>query len=115
MSPILTRSYDNSRTGANTKDTVLTQANIGQRGIRRITSLTMDGDARGVEAQPRILPKVKMANEKLRDVLVLCSMNNSVRAFEANTFEVLWTVLPGTPINGSAAIDMHRINDHWGI
>src|ERR1700750_1595742 len=83
MSPILTRSYDNSRTGANTKDTVLTQANIGQRGIRRITSLTMDGDARGVEAQPRILPKVKMANEKLRDVLVLCSMNNSVRAIRS--------------------------------
>jgi len=115
MSPVLTRGYDNSRTGANTKETILTQANVSQRGIRRLTSLTMDGDARGVEAQPLILPKVKMANGKVRDVLVLCSMNNSVRAFDANTYEVLWTVSLGTPINGSAAIDMHRINDHWGI
>ncbi len=75
----------------------------------------MDGDARGVEAQPLILPKVKMTDGKVRDVLVLCSMSNSVRAFDANTFDVLWTISLGTPINGSDAIDMHTINDHWGI
>src|SRR5271155_309377 len=115
MSPVLTRGYDNSRTGANTKETVLTQANVAQRGIKRLTSLTMDGDARGVEAQPLILPSVKMADGKVRDVLVLCSMSNSVRAFDANTFDVLWTISLGTPIKGSAAIDMHIINDHWGI
>ncbi|HLH37270.1 MAG TPA: hypothetical protein VKX41_21555 [Alloacidobacterium sp.] len=115
MSPVVTRSYDNSRTGANTRETTLTQANVEQRGIRRLTSLVMDGDARGVEAQPLILPKVKMKDGKLRDVVVLCSMNNSVRAFDANTYEVLWTVSLGTPIKGSAAIDMHLINDHWGI
>jgi len=115
MSPVLTRAYDNSRTGANPKETTLTQANVAQRGIKRLTSLTIDGDARGIEAQPLILPKVKMADGKVRDVLVLCSMNNSVRAFDANTYDVLWTISLGTPVNGSNAIDMHQINDHWGI
>jgi len=115
MSPVLTRAYDNSRTGATTTETVLSQASVGTRGIKRLASLTMTGDARGAEAQPLILPGVKMADGKVRDVIVLCSMNNSVWAFDANTYEQLWTVTLGPPANGSASIDMHTINDHWGI
>ena len=115
MSPVLTRAYDNSRTGATTTETVLTQASVGTRGIKRLASLTMTGDARGAEAQPLILPSVKMPDGRVRDVIVLCSMNNSVWAFDANTYEQLWTVSLGTPANGSASIDMHTINDHWGI
>lgn len=115
MSPVLTRAYDNSRTGSNPHETVLTQTLVGQRGIKRLFSLNMDGDARGVEAQPLILPKVKMKDGNLRDVILLASMSNSVYAFDANTGDKLWTVNLGTPVNGSNAIDMYKINDHWGI
>src|SRR5450755_141299 len=92
MSPVLTRAYDNSRTGATPHEIVLTQTLVAQRGIKRLFSLTMDGDARGVEAQPLILPKVNMKDGNLRDVVLLSSMSNSVYAFDANTGDKLWAV-----------------------
>jgi len=115
MSPVLTRAYDNLRTGANTHETVLTQATVSQKGLRKYFSLFMEGDARGAEAQPLILPKVKTVDGNVRDVVILCSMNNTVHAYDANSSDELWMVKLGIPVNGSAAIDMHTINDHWGI
>src|ERR1700677_5049063 len=49
--PVLKRAYDNSNSGANLKETVFTQANVAARGIAKIFSLPMEGDARGCEAQ----------------------------------------------------------------
>jgi hypothetical protein len=115
MAPVTTRAFDNSRSGANLNETVLTQANVKARGIKRYASINLQGDARGIEAQPLILPRVTMANGVVRDVLLLASMNNSVWAFDANTLEQLWTQTLGVPVNGGVNIDMHTINDHWGL
>ncbi len=115
MSPVLTRAYDNSRTGTTTTETTLTATNVAQRGIRKYFSLFMEGDARGAEAQPLILPKVKTVDGNVRDVVILCSMNNTVHAYDANSSDELWTMKLGIPANGGTSIDMHQINDHWGI
>ena len=90
MYAVTTRAFDNNRSGDNLKETILTQANVKARGIKRSASINLQGDARGIEAQPLILPKVTMANGVVRDVVLLASMNNSAWAFDANTLEQLW-------------------------
>jgi hypothetical protein len=115
MSPVLTRSYDASRSGANLHETILTQANVGASGIRKYFSLYMEGDARGAESQTLILPKVPVVDGTVRDVAVVSSMNNLVWAYDANDSDILWVQKLAVPINGSTAIDFHNINDHWGI
>jgi hypothetical protein len=115
MVPVVTRAYDNNRTGWNPNETVLTQANVKAKGVRRITIIPLTGDARGMEAQPLILPKVKLADGTTHDVMVLPSMANVVRGVDAYTGAGLWSVTLGTPVQGSAAIDFHQINDKWGV
>lgn len=112
---VTTRSYDNTRAGANTQERALTPAAILSRGIKKLFTLQLPGDARGCEAQPLIVPGVKLADGSVHDVVYLATMANQVFAFDANSGARLWLVQLGTPINGSASIDAHLINDHWGV
>ena len=111
--PWLTRSADNSRSGWNPHETVLTQDAIRTRGIVRATIIPVIGDARGMEAQPLILPGVKTPRGT-RDVMVLPSMANVIRGVDAHDGSGIWQVTLGTPITGSVNIDSQQVNDHWG-
>jgi hypothetical protein len=113
MQPWLTRSGDNARTGWNSHETVLTQAAIAEKGIRRATIIPVIGDARGMEAQPLILTGVS-TSRGVRDVMVLPSMADVIRGVDAHDGSGIWQMTLGTPVNGSQNIDMHNINDHWG-
>ncbi len=132
MVPWLTRAADNARSGWNPHETVLTQASIGSKGIVRATIIPVTGDARGMEAQPLILPSVKLPDGTTHDVMVLPSMANVVRGVDAHTGAGLWSVTLGPPINGTSptgprkvnpdgcvglfpTIDCHGINDKWGV
>ena len=48
MIPVSTRSYNNSRTGANVSETILTHAALKTRGIKVFQTLQFEGDAREV-------------------------------------------------------------------
>src|SRR5208282_3925734 len=113
MVPWLTRSADNSRSGWNQHETQLTQASVLSKGIFRATIIPVIGDARGVEAQPLILPNVK-TTRGTRDVMVLPSMADVVRGVDAHDGSGIWQVTLGTPITGSQSIDSHQINQFWG-
>jgi len=113
MVPWLTRSADNSRSGWNPHETQLTQASVETKGIIRTTIIPVIGDARGMEAQPLILPNVQTARGT-RDVMVLPSMANVVRGVDAHDGSGIWQVTLGTPINSSMQIDSKNINQHWG-
>src|SRR6516162_7692384 len=113
MVPWLTRSANNARTGWNPNETQLTQASVSSKGIFRATIIPLIGDARGMEAQPLILPNVQTARG-MRDVLVLPSMANVVRGVDAHDGSGIWQVTLGTPINSSTQIDSKNINQHWG-
>src|ERR1700746_1461222 len=78
MVPWLTRSADNARSGWNPHETLLTQSSVGTKGIIRSTIIPVTGDARGMEAQPLILPNVN-TSQGTRDVMVLPSMADVVR------------------------------------
>jgi len=113
MQPWLTRSGDTSRSGWNSNETKLTQQSVSTKGISLAVTVPVYGDQRGVEAQPLILPGVKTA-AGVRDVMVLPSMANIVRGVDAHDGSGIWVANLGTPVQGSAAIDMHQINDKWG-
>jgi hypothetical protein len=134
MVPWLTRSFDNARSGWNPHETLLSQSSVGTKGIVRVTIIPVFGDARGMEAQPLILPDVKLGDGSTHDVMVLPSMANIVRGVDAHTGAALWSVtlgLPDIPIVGSTpigpkpqpdncvgeqiTIDCHAINDKWGV
>src|SRR5271170_5474015 len=113
MAPWLTRSADSSRSGWNSHETQLTQASVSTQGIVRATIIPVIGDARGMEAQPLILPHVK-TSRGTRDVMVLPSMANVVRGVDAHDGSGIWQVTLGTPITSSPKIDSKPIAQHWG-
>lgn len=113
MVPWLTRSADNARSGWNPHETQLTQASVQTKGIIRATIVPVIGDARGMEAQPLILPNVK-TTLGTRDVMVLPSMADIVRGVDAHDGSGIWQTNLGVPINSSQQIDSHTINQHWG-
>src|SRR3984957_12069019 len=113
MVPWLTRSADNSRSGWNPRETQLTQASVGSKGIVRATIIPVIGDARGMEAQPLILPNVKTIIGT-RDVMVLPSMANIVRGVDAHDGAGIWQVSLGMAVTSSPQIDSKNINQHWG-
>jgi hypothetical protein len=113
MQPWLTRSADNARSGWNSNETVLTQALVRSKGIIRSTIIPVIGDARGMEAQPLILPNVKTPLG-VRDIMVLPSMANVVRGVDAHDGSGIWQTSLGTPVTSSPQIDFHPINQHWG-
>lgn len=112
---VLMRSYDRARTGANTEETLLTPAALRKQGIRRLFSFGTPGDARGCEAQPLIVPGVRLKDGSVRTIVCLATMANDIFAYDASNGALLWKINLGTPIKGSRAIDAWGINDNWGI
>ena len=97
MQPWLTREADNSRSGWNSQETILTQASVRAKGMSLRTVIPVLGDARGMEAQPLILPGVQ-TSRGVRDVLVLPSMADVVRGVDAHDGTAIWQATLGAPI-----------------
>ena len=110
---VLTRNGNNARTGVY-EETGITVESLKRTGITLRTTIPVVGDARGMEAQPLILPGVKTA-KGIRDVMVLPSLANVVRGVDAHTGEDLWDTTLGTPIHQDRATDIYGTNDHVGV
>ena len=121
---VLTRSYDNARTGSCTSETTLTPAAVLGRGLKRVRSFAVDDDPR-IEAQPLYVPGIRMPDGKAHDVLFVATMGNHVWAFDVNGDGVWKTPQLGTPFtpketqkpghHRSTTIDAWGINISWGI
>jgi hypothetical protein len=122
--PVLTRSYDNGRTGANLNETLLTPALVAAKGLRRVRSFNIDDDPR-IEGQPLYVPNLQMPDGNHHDVLFVASMANQVWGFDVNGNGVWKTPVLGTPFRPahdpkgprptSTVIDSWGINILWGI
>ena len=133
---VLTSSYDIGRTGTNESETVLTPANVP--GLKKLFSLNvMDDPAHAddprLEAQPLIVTGIKMNDGQVHDVVYVCTMQNHVWAFDANSGAKIWPapVSLGDPVRphvfkpgernfnpnfpNQSEIDLWGINFHWGI
>jgi outer membrane protein assembly factor BamB len=115
---VLTRSYDNGRTGWNSTEWTLTPQAVQSRGLQSISLVPGDDDPR-IEAQPLYIPGITMPDGKKHDVIYICTMSNNIWAFDANTGAKLWAqptslgqpFLPGW----NDAVDSMHINRSFGI
>lgn len=113
--PVLTRGYDNLRSGTNYRETILTPEAIRHAGGLRLQfTLVMPGDKRGCEAQPLLAPNVQTTSGAY-DLCVCATMSSNVWAFDAQTGAPLWMTRLGNPIKGSKQIDGWLINDFWSV
>ncbi len=85
---VTTYKYDNSRTGANTKETQLTPANVTAATFGLLRQLSVDGH---VDAQPLYLSALTV-NGAVHNVVFVATENDSVYAFDADTGAQLWKV-----------------------
>ena len=85
---VLTGMNDNHRTGANTRETILTTTNVNVKQFGKLWSYSVDG---AVYAQPLYVSGLSIAGGK-HDVLFVATMEDSVYAFDADTNATFWHV-----------------------
>lgn len=110
---VLTANYDNERTNANLKETVLNPSNVGKDTFGKIGSFPVDGQ---IYAQPLYVAGVQMSG-KARNVVYTATMHNSVYAIDADapgSIVPLWRVNLG-PSVPSSVLDFSDILPEVGI
>jgi hypothetical protein len=108
---VTTFHYDQMRTGWNQNETDLTPANVASSSFGLITTLTVDGN---VFAEPLLLSGFVMPDNSIHDVLIIATGHNSVYAFDAQTYAILWQVNLG-PAQASADVGCNNIEPEFGI
>jgi len=86
----LTRSFDNSRDGANLSETTLTTANVRSSTFGKLFERVVDGQ---VYTQPLYAANLAIPNQGTHNVVFVATMNDSVYAFDAddpNASSPLW-------------------------
>jgi hypothetical protein len=86
---VLKYHYDSQVTGWNQSETDLTPASVASSSFGQLTTLNVDGN---VFAEPLLVSKFQMPDGTKHDVLVVATGHNSVYAFDANDYSLLWTV-----------------------
>ncbi len=86
---VLAYHYDLDRSGWNQSETDLTPATVGSPNFGQLTTLNVDGN---VFAQPLLVSNFTMPDNTTHDVLIVATGHNSVYAFDAQTYAVLWQV-----------------------
>jgi hypothetical protein len=77
---VLTRAYDNSRSGANLNETALTASNVKLATFGKLFTLTVDDQ---VYAQPLYVANLSIAGGT-HNVVFIATVNNTVYAFDAD-------------------------------
>jgi hypothetical protein len=78
---ITTSQYNNSRTGANTHEKILSPASVNTAHFGKLHAIRVDGD---VYAQPLYLPLVDVPGKGKRNLLFIATEHDSVYAFDAD-------------------------------
>ncbi len=86
---VLTSQYDNARTGANLKETILTPQNVNSKQFGKVFTLPVDGD---IYAQPLYVPNVEIPSQGKHNVLFVATEHDSIYAFDADgsSIKPLW-------------------------
>ena len=85
---VATYKNDNSRTGANTTESVLTLSNVASASFGKLRFLSTDGK---VDAQPLYLSGLSVQGAS-HNVVFVATESDSVYAFDADTGSTLWHV-----------------------
>ena len=91
MAQVTTSQYDNARTGANLRETILTPRNVNSVAFGKIFTLPVDGD---IYAQPLYLPHVPIP---ARACTTCCSSRPNTTAFTPSMLTAARPRLSGVP------------------
>ncbi len=95
---VITYHYDNSRSGQNLNETVLTPANVNSTKFGKLGEFVVDGK---VDAQPLYLSQVTIGGQK-KNVFYVATEHGSVYAFDADS------------INGTTPVELiSSASTHW--
>jgi hypothetical protein len=86
---VTTYHYDGLRTGWNQNETALTRATVKSAKFGKLATLAVDGI---VYAEPLLVSNFTMPDGATHDVLIVATSHNSVYAFDAKSYAVLWKV-----------------------
>jgi hypothetical protein len=84
---LLTSRGDNSRSGANTNETLLTPGNVNKNNFGKLFSTPVDYV---VMAQPLYAPNVNISGQGIHNVIYVVTEMDSVYAIDADTGAQLW-------------------------
>jgi hypothetical protein len=91
---VTTYHNDNSRSGQNTSETLLTPSNVNSTQFGKLfASVNLDS---WVVGQPLYVPNVIISGQT-HNVVYVATLNNSLYAFDADSGSQLWTSNYGTP------------------
>jgi hypothetical protein len=108
---VLTYHYDLNRTGWNPTETDLTTASVTPGKFGLLKTLFVDGN---VFAQPLLVSNFVMPDGTTHDVLIIATGHNSVYAYDAQSYAVLWHVNLGTP-QATADVGCNDVQPEYGI
>jgi hypothetical protein len=106
---VLTQHYDNSRTGQNTDETILTHANVNSIQFGKLFTQSLDGME---AAQPLYIPNVFIpTTNSSHNVVYAVTQHDSVYAFDAdnnqlNNASPLWYVNLLDPAHGITTVPL---------
>jgi hypothetical protein len=113
---VWTNRYGNARTGAQTAETILTQANVSGGKFGLLFSRMVEGT---IQAQPLYVPALTIAG-KMHNVVIVATHHDLVYAFDADDPSAatpLWKQSLGTavPFAASSALACHDLQPEAGI
>jgi len=97
---VTTQHNDNSRTGQNAQETILTSANVNSTNFGRLFSVPMDGY---LYAQPLYLSNLNISNG-IHNVVFVATEHDSVYAIDADVGTILWHVSFINPGSGVTTV-----------
>jgi outer membrane protein assembly factor BamB len=95
---LLTQHNNNSRTGANLNETILTPARVNTGQFGRLFTINVNGQ---IYAQPLYVPHVTVPGQGVHNVLYVATMHNYLYALDADTGAQLWSKYFGNPVPAS--------------
>jgi hypothetical protein len=108
---VTTYHYDLNRTGWNATETDLTPASVTSGKFGLLTTLAVDGN---VFAQPLLVSNFVMPDGTTHDVLIIATGHNSVYAYDAQSYALLWHVNLGKA-QSSADVGCSDVLPEYGI
>ncbi len=95
---VLTQHNDNSRTGANLNEKVLSTSSVNPTHFGKLFARTVDGE---IYAQPLYVSSIYIPDSGFQNVVFVCTMHNTVYAFNADDPDAsspLWQVNLGPAV-----------------
>ncbi|MBV8976049.1 MAG: hypothetical protein JO261_01430 [Alphaproteobacteria bacterium] len=102
---------DNYPTGWNPNETDLTPASVASASFGQITTLNVDGN---VMAEPLLVSNFQMPDNSTHDVLIVATGHDTIYAYDAQTYAVLWQRSLGTP-QSTGDVGCSDIKPEYGI